>query len=410
MDLGRVGRLTGLSALSPAAALQLFGGALSSSGGQTVSLAAFLAVFSDREEELCEDDRPHLLTTCTTLFKLFDANADGIVDFYELGAGISVLCGGTREEKARAAFALYDTNRDGVINFKELQTYLVGVFTMMHATAASASAWRHRSLGDVMATLDLAHSTASEAFAELSVSETASLSWEQFETWHEHQLPTPPPPPAAAACVSAPPPPPPGASPRSKQLVRKDSKLEAMGVDLEFVRRVTGLDTCDAADVLAEFTSAAADDGTLSLEAFASVFEDIVDPSQLSRSDLTSFNLILPALFDLFDEDDSQSVDVRELVAGITMLCGGSSDEKARSVFDLYDVDGDGVLTVDELTSYFHSIFRMTAATEGGLVAGRPVAELSRATAEDAMRAADLDRNGVLSWPEFQLWYSTEGK
>ena len=404
LDLHEVGRLTGLNAMSPAAALQLFSGALATSAGKTVSLAAFMGVFSDREAVLSAEDRSHLFTTLTTLYKLFDANSDGIVDFAELGAGISVLCGGTREEKAHAAFALYDIDGDGVISFKELQTYLVGVFTMVYATTASASS--RRSLGDVMSTLELAHITASEAFAELGVGEDAKLSWLQFKEWHERQLPVPPPPPPSSARTASPRPPPPGAaSPRAKPLGRKNSKLGQLGVDLDFVRRVTGLATCDSADVLVEFTSAAGEDGTLSLEGFVGVFEDIVDASQLSRSDLTYFNLILPALFDLFDEDDSKSVDVRELVAGITMLCAGDSDEKARGVFDLYDVDSDGVLSVDELTSYFNSIFRMTAATTGGMVCGRPVEELARATAEDAIRAADLDRNGVLSWSEFRIWY-----
>ena len=36
------------------------------------------------------------------LFEAFDVDQDGMVDFTELASGISVLCGGSREEKVRA--------------------------------------------------------------------------------------------------------------------------------------------------------------------------------------------------------------------------------------------------------------------------------------------------------------------
>lgn len=55
--------------------------------------------------------------------------------------------------------------------------------------------------------------------------------------------------------------------------------------------------------------------------------------------------------YELFDANGDGTVDVTELAAGITVLCGGTRDDKARAVFDLYDANKDGVLSVDELTS-----------------------------------------------------------
>jgi Ca2+-binding EF-hand superfamily protein len=43
----------------------------------------------------------------TKLFQLFDTNGDGAVDFAELMAGVSVLCGGTRDQKVETAFSLF---------------------------------------------------------------------------------------------------------------------------------------------------------------------------------------------------------------------------------------------------------------------------------------------------------------
>ena len=45
-----------------------------------------------------------------------DQDGNNAVDFSELASGLSVLCGGSRDEKAEAAFALYDYNGDGYIS------------------------------------------------------------------------------------------------------------------------------------------------------------------------------------------------------------------------------------------------------------------------------------------------------
>ncbi|ETV93443.1 hypothetical protein H310_12497 [Aphanomyces invadans] len=54
------------------------------------------------------------------LFDIFDADGNGTVDFAELAAGLSLLCGGGREDKVRAAFVLYDYNQDGVISLDKM--------------------------------------------------------------------------------------------------------------------------------------------------------------------------------------------------------------------------------------------------------------------------------------------------
>ena len=43
-------------------------------------------------------------------------------------------CGGSRDEKAAAAFALYDYNGDGVISLEEMTRYLTSVFKVMYET------------------------------------------------------------------------------------------------------------------------------------------------------------------------------------------------------------------------------------------------------------------------------------
>ena len=53
-----------------------------------------------------------------------DADGSGGVDFAELATGLSILCGGTSDQKAEAAFSLYDYNGDGYISMEEMIRYL----------------------------------------------------------------------------------------------------------------------------------------------------------------------------------------------------------------------------------------------------------------------------------------------
>ena len=48
------------------------------------------------------------LTSATdALFDAFDSDGNGSIDFAELGAGLSVLCGGDAEQRVRLAFSRY---------------------------------------------------------------------------------------------------------------------------------------------------------------------------------------------------------------------------------------------------------------------------------------------------------------
>ena len=310
MDLRAVGHLTGLNSMTPTSAMELFKDTLFASPTDTVSVEVFTECLTAiaHLRTLSASEEAALMPTLSTLYALFDANGDGTVGSGELASGLSVLCGGTREEKAAAAFALYDTDGDGVMSFAELESYLVGVFTIMLARSADD------------ATKELARHTASGAFGEAGVELDASLTWAQFHKWHVSKVeaapPGPPPgqPPRRRAKPPGPPPGPPpsstarrASSKRRRGKGRKASSFSKLKVDLKFVRRVTGLGSCNPSDVLETFNDAA-EDGTLSLAAFEKSFEDFVDESLLAPTDAAQFALILPALYELFDADGDGTV------------------------------------------------------------------------------------------------------
>ena len=65
----------------------------------TISELSFHNCFEELARELAYGDEDDLRVALGGLYGIFDANGDGVVDFTELTSGLSILCGGDRNEK-----------------------------------------------------------------------------------------------------------------------------------------------------------------------------------------------------------------------------------------------------------------------------------------------------------------------
>ena len=66
-------------------------------------------------------------------------------------------------------------------------------------------------------------------------------------------------------------------------------------------------------------------------------------------------------VFQLFDADRSGQIDVREFMISLTNFAGASKDDKLKFAFMIFDEDGNGVITKQEVTTKFRyswTIFR----------------------------------------------------
>eukprot|EP00211_Chloroparvula_japonica_P014019 CAMPEP_0119124734 /NCGR_PEP_ID=MMETSP1310-20130426/4269_1 /TAXON_ID=464262 /ORGANISM="Genus nov. species nov., Strain RCC2339" /LENGTH=236 /DNA_ID=CAMNT_0007114731 /DNA_START=75 /DNA_END=782 /DNA_ORIENTATION=+ len=66
-------------------------------------------------------------------------------------------------------------------------------------------------------------------------------------------------------------------------------------------------------------------------------------------------------LFTLFDSQRTSKINTRELLAGLSLICKGTKEERLRLTFDLYDTDGSGSLDRTELiqglkAAYVHAL------------------------------------------------------
>ena len=88
------------------------------------------------------------------LFTILDIKGAGVLRAPELAAAASVLCGGTREGRLRAAFAAHDGDGDGLLTQAELELYLCSVFALVYETQSGTEekmgvGWRE--LGNITA-------------------------------------------------------------------------------------------------------------------------------------------------------------------------------------------------------------------------------------------------------------------
>lgn len=94
-------------------------------------------------------------------------------------------------------------------------------------------------------------------------------------------------------------------------------------------------------------------------------------------------------LFSLFDRENKGHIDLREFMIALSNFCGASKEEKLRFAFTVFDEDGNGAITKQELVKILKSN-HMAGSDE----------EVMR-KAETIMRQTDKDGDGVISFEEF---------
>ena len=74
-------------------------------------------------------------------------------------------------------------------------------------------------------------------------------------------------------------------------------------------------------------------------------------------SNMTSFvqcvqlaNAFADKVFKAFDENHNGSIDFREFMCGVFLFSIGPKRQRLKAAFDYYDIDGNGILSKDEIT------------------------------------------------------------
>mmetsp|Transcript_93685 Transcript_93685/g.260811 ORF Transcript_93685/g.260811 Transcript_93685/m.260811 type:complete len:355 (-) Transcript_93685:149-1213(-) len=176
--------------------------------------------------------------------------------------------------------------------------------------------------------------------------------------------------------------------------------------NLKELRKTSGLKMVPVNEGLS-MLKAAAEDGKLSRENFLRTYTALLQAHEVDVPPESVQN----AVFDLFDRDDNNVVDMMELICGISLLCSGTEDDKIQAVFNVFDENSDGYISMDEMFKFLTSVFKvvLTPNVIGVMnsmgVTVESAEDLASVTALECFRTADLNNDGKLSIVEFKNWF-----
>ncbi|OQV26036.1 Kv channel-interacting protein 4 [Hypsibius exemplaris] len=111
-------------------------------------------------------------------------------------------------------------------------------------------------------------------------------------------------------------------------------------------------------------------------------------------------------IFQMMDQDMDGSVSFEEFLVVMSMLSRGSIDEKLQWVFNLYDLNGEGFLTVDSMIEIGASIYEML-----GKYTDPPVHEATvREHVTRIFIKMDSNADGIVTFSEFKEFCVNDDK
>lgn len=105
-------------------------------------------------------------------------------------------------------------------------------------------------------------------------------------------------------------------------------------------------------------------------------------------------------VFSALSQEDSEAITFEDFALSLSLLLHGSEDEKLEWIFQLYDLDGDGFISKDEMEDVAVSIYELMGDSKDLYKVGSEDGAILRKV-EKAFQKLDLDGDGVVSLDEF---------
>ncbi|KAL3848392.1 hypothetical protein ACJMK2_019251 [Sinanodonta woodiana] len=120
-------------------------------------------------------------------------------------------------------------------------------------------------------------------------------------------------------------------------------------------------------------------------------FKQVYD--SLFQGDATEF---AEHVFRSFDTNRNGTVDFKEFIIGLCISGSSNFHSKLRWAFNMYDINGDGFITKDEMQQIIMAVYKMMNCTTSGHM--KPPERLT----EELFSSVDCNQDQRISWEEFQ--------
>ena len=117
----------------------------------------------------------------------------------------------------------------------------------------------------------------------------------------------------------------------------------------------------------------------------------------------------------MFDADKNDSIDFKEFICALSVTSRGKMEDKLDWAFQLYDIDGDGRISYEEMLSIVTAIYKMvwfqSITPDGVLTCVVQVGSMVKLPEDEdtpekrvrkIFRMMDKDENGSLDMEEFK--------
>jgi len=104
-------------------------------------------------------------------------------------------------------------------------------------------------------------------------------------------------------------------------------------------------------------------------------------------------------IFNVFDEDKNGSINFQEFVCALSVMTRGTPDEKLEFAFSMYDLDGNGTISKDEMIKIMESFYKLV----GPLVtfSGKKY-ESPAQLVDEFFEQMDTNKDGSISIEEYK--------
>ena len=292
------------------------------------------------------------------LFAAFDQDGNGQLDLREMFIGMALLLSSSDAERLECAFMLMDENGSNRISVTELAGFI--------KTVSVRSAGQRE-----------VYNLASDIMREVDTNNSGLITFQEFMAWPGKQ--------AVLDSIDA---------YHGRVLQRFDSggepiaptKVESLPVPSPDTSLQYPWEGITSGFLMRVFKSEAWA-GTLVLSEFERV---------LGKLGLGGLGIERP-LFEAFDQDGNGQLDFKELFIGMALLLSATKRERLECAFMMMDANGSGRVSRDEVTKFLW------------FIAPRPVSEYEVVSlASRVMNEADVNRSGLVTFPEFMAWPGKE--